>query len=174
MTHPAVQYVLDKIKANWSAGNYADIPLERIDRDNSEQLDDNIRAHTEELQSDNYVGASFANRENNPIGTEYDHDIGITVNVRIEGLHKSEYGKVDPSASLPPATANDPIPFAGPTALVGEIRDTILAERTFPDTGVADIDYTNLVVSNEAPLSYEYGDYYRHDMDIIFEGYEEL
>lgn len=174
MTHPAVDFVLSKIKSNWSAGSYADIPLERIDRDNSDQLDDNIRSHTADLQADNYVGASFSGRTQSPLGTEYDHDLSLVVNVRIEGLHTSEHGYVDPDASLPPATAGDPVPFSGPNGLVGEIRDTILVERTFPDVGVADFDLTHLTIESEVPDAVSFGDYYRHDFDVRFDGYESL
>lgn len=174
MTHPAIDFVLSAIKDNWSAGSYSNIPLERVDRDNSDQLDGNVRSHTADLQADNYVGCSYAGRSQTPIGTEYDHELAVTVNVRIEGLHHTEHGKVDPTASLPPATANDPVPFSGSNSLVGEIRAAILGDKAYPDTGVADIDYTNLVIDNETPLGFEYGDYYRHDFDVLFEGYETL
>lgn len=171
MAHPAVDTILSAIKSNWSAGSYADIPLERVNRDDSDQLDDSIRSHTEDLQADNYVGVSYADRTPTPIGTEYDSQTDVTVNVRIEGLHVSEHGYVNPSNSLPPSSAGDPVPW---TPLVKEIRAAIEADRTFPSTGEADIDYTSLVVRNENPLAYEYGDYYRHDFDVVFEGYEEL
>lgn len=170
MGHPAVDYVLDKVKTNWSAGTYGDIPIERIDRDNSEKLDGNVRSHTEDLQANNFVGAAFADRIPEPIGTEYDLDVDVVVSVRIEGLHHTEFGYVNPDNSLPPTTAGDPVPW---TDFVKEIRSTINTERTFPNT-TSSINYTDLVITNENPLSYEYGDYYRHEFDVAFAGYEDL
>jgi len=171
MTHPTVDFILDAIKTNWSAGTFSDIPLERIDRDNSEILAGNVRSHTEDLQRTNYVGVAYQNRDVLPIGTGYDHDIEVVAGVRIEGLHTDEFGKVDPNVSLPPTSANDPVPWHD---LVDEIRDTILAEKSFPDTGQSDIDFTDLQIVFEDPGSTARGDYYRHDIDVGFNGYEEL
>jgi len=171
MTHPAVQTILDAIADNWSAGSFADIPLERIDRDNSELLDGGVRSHTEDLQDSNYVGATLADRSADPIGTEYDHRLEVVVGVRIEGAHHSEWGYVNPDASLPPATAGDPVPWQ---PLVDEIRTAILRDRREPTTGETDIDYLDLQITNEAPQSADYGDYYRHDVDVLLTGYETL
>lgn len=171
MTHPAVQTVLDAIKNNWGSGAYSDIPLERIDRDNSELLDGGVRSRTEELEKNNYVLASHVDRSQSPIGTEYDHDLEVVVGVRIEGLHESEYGFVDPDASLPPTTAGDPVPW---TPLVDEIRLSILRDRKFPSDSRSRIDYTDLQIANDTAAASDYGDYYRHDFDVVFNGYEEL
>lgn len=171
MTHSAVQWVLDEVKNNWSAGNYADIPIERIDRDNSELLDGSVRKHTADLQANNYVGAALADRSQTAIGTGYDLDLSVVVGVRIEGLHHTEHGYVNPDNSLPPATAGDPVPWE---ELVDEIRDAIYTGREFPDTGQSDIDFTHLLITNEAPAASEYGDYYRHDFDVVLEGFETL
>jgi len=166
-----VTWILDHIKSNWSAGTYSDIPLELIDRDESELLDGDVRQHTTELQADNYVGATLAERATSPVGTEYDHDIETVVAVRVTGLHHTEYGYVDPDATLPPATAGDPVPFAD---FVDEIRDTILTEREHPDAGRARYDYTNLLVQDWSGASADYGDFYRSDFDVVFQGYETL
>jgi len=171
MTHPAVGFVLSAIKDNWSAGAYSDIPLERVDRNNNDLLDDNVRDLTPELKQDNYVSAAYTERDDSPIGTEYDLAVdGLVVNCQVVGLHHSEFGYINPDNSLPPTTAGDPVPFYD---LHREIRDAILAEKQFPDTS-SDIDYTDLVITNQTPLSYEYGDLYRFDFDVSFAGYEEL
>lgn len=170
MSHPATVFVLDAIKRNWSAGSFDDIPIARVNRDNSDELDTDIRSNQRELQESNYVSAAYVDRDDSPIGTEYDSRVdGLTIDVRIEGLHADEYGYIDPTASLPP-TAGDAVPFY---ELHREIRDSILAGRRFPNTD-SDIDYTDLQVTNATPLSYEHADYYRYDFDVVFAGYEEL
>lgn len=166
-----VSFVLDKIKANWSAGTYANIPLERVDRTESDHLDGSVRSHTEDLQADNFVGATLSGRAATPIGTEYDHGIETVVPVRIEGLHTTTYGKIDPDASLPPGNANDPVPWE---ELVYEIRDAILTERKEPATGRSGISYRDLIVQDWTDDSADYGDYYRADFDVVFRGYETL
>jgi len=171
MSAPEVTWTLDKIKTNWSAGSYSDIPLERIDRDDSDKLDGNVRSHVSDLQADNYVGATFADRSTSPIGTEFDYDVEAVVGVRIEGLHHTEYGYVDPDASLPPSTAGDPVPW---DALVEEIRSAIMTDRKHPSVGRSNVSYTDVQIANENRQSANFGDYYRCDFDLLFNGYEEL
>jgi hypothetical protein len=142
-------------------------PLKRIDRDESTILDGDIRSRTAELEKANYVGASLVDVSSSPIGTEYDHSREAVVGVRIEGLHHSQFGHVDPSGS-------DGIPFGDEDGLVDRLRDALLVERTYPDAGSTDVTYTDLQVVNEAPQSNTYGDYYRHDFDVLFTGYETL
>lgn len=174
MTHPAVQFVLDKIKNNWSAGSYSDIPLERVDGDNNQHLDADIRKSTQELRLNNFVEAAYTDRTSSPIGTEYDLDVESVVRVRIAGLHHTEYGYVNPSNSLPPATAGDPVPFNDDDGLVAEIKDTLHAERSFP-SATSRVDETDLVIENTpGPLSYEYGDYYLYEFEVGINGYEDL
>jgi len=175
MTHPAVDFVLSKIKNNWSAGSYSDIPLERVDADNNQQLDDNIRSKTAELQHHNIVEAAYVEKNDTPIGTEFDLQVdGVVVRVRVAGLHHSEYGYVDPDASIPPTTAGDPVPFNDDDGLVGEIKDTLHDERTYPNA-TSRVDETDLVINNTpGPLSYEYADYYLYEFQAVLSGYEEL
>jgi hypothetical protein len=173
VTHPAVQHVLDLIEAEWpdTAGSFDRVPLERIDRDNSTLVSDDghdERIRSAELQTTNYVSATFADRSTTPIGTEYDHDLEVVVGVRIEGLHADEHGHVDPDADL---TGGSPVPWA---ELVDAVRRAILAGREFPDTGAANVGYTDLRVTNEAPDAAAYGDYYRTDFDVVFNGFESL
>jgi len=171
MTHPAVDFVLSAIKDNWSAGSFGDIPLERVDIDNSLLVDEDVRRDDPDPQRQNYVGARLVDRAPTPIGTEYDHELETVVGVRVVGLHHSESGYINPDNSLPPATAGDPVPWYD---LKKEIRDAILADRTFPDTGQADIDFTDLRLANDTSASADHGDFYRQDFDVLFSGFEEL
>jgi hypothetical protein len=171
MTHPEVDWTLSAIKTNWQAGSYGDIPLERVDRDESQLLDKGVRRLSGDLQDTNFVGATLADRDTTPIGTEYDHKTEAVVGVRILGMHKSEFGKVAPDASLPPTTANDLVPWE---ELVSEIRKAILRDRTFPDAGNAETDYTDVQIANPTPDAAAYGNFYRYDFDLLFRGYESL
>lgn len=171
MTHPAVQWTLDAIADNWPAGSFGDIPVRRIDRDNAEILEGDVRSASEDLQDSNLVGATHADRTTTPIGTEFDLDIETVVGVRIQGAHASEWGYVDEDASLPPATAGEPVPW---TPFVDAIKDAIWQGRTFPDTGQADVSFTHLLITNPAPQASNWADYYRYDFDVAFSGFEEL
>lgn len=176
MTHPEVQFVLDTIKDNWgtvgtttvgstSVGDsIADANLERVDRDTSDLLEQPVRSKTADLQDANYVGATLANRDTTPIGTEYDHDIETTVGVRVEGLAAREYGHVDEDGE-------DGVVWR---ELIREITRTILVERVYPQVDRNGTTYTDLRIGNQAPQSDNYDDYYRYDFDILFNGYEEL
>jgi len=178
-SHPAVAEVFDLIQTNWGPGSFTDIPLERVDRDTSTLLDGNIRSRTQDLQQSNYVGASFADAERTPIGTSYDHKIEAVVGVRIEGLHVDYDGLINPEASMPPGNVGGPVPWfedttASEVGLVKAIRDAITDGRTFPSTGQQDIAYLDILIRNENPTSADLGDYFRHDFDAVFRGFEDL
>lgn len=171
MTAPEVQWVLDRIDEYYGYGvlpygtdAYGDPPpLQRVDRDNSQDLDD-VRSVTEPLKDGNIVAATLANYDTSPIGTEYDHRVNAVVGLRIVGLHYSEWGHVDPAGE-------DGAPWAG---LVQAVRRALLEKRTYPDVGRTDVTYTDLQLTNPSPLSHQYGDHYRYDVDVEFRGYEDL
>ena len=122
------------------------------------------RTKSVDLDEPAAVSASFTGRSTDPIGTEYDHDVEATVSARLEAAHLSEYGAIDPAGV-------DGVPF---DELRDRVRAAILAERTFPSVGRSDTSYTHLRLENETNVSGDEGDYYRYDVDIVFEGYEEL
>lgn len=164
MTAPEVQFVLDAIDSNYGTP-LADVPLERIDRDNSDILEQSIHDVSAELQDSNYVGATLADRSTTAIGTEYDHDIETVVGVRIEGAHHSEWGHVDPDGS-------DGVAW---DTLVRTIRRAVLQEREFPSvSNRPNTTYTWIEERNFTDLSADYSDYYRADVDFVFQGFETL
>lgn len=166
MSAEEVDFVLAAIADNWPGpeADLSDVPLERIDRDESTILEGSVRTHEADLQQSNYVGATLASRAASPIGTEYDHDLETVVGIRIEGLHHSQFGHVDPDGAEGVAW----------TALVHNIRDAILTERREPDAGRSGVSYTDLLVQDWSPDSASHGDYYREDFDVVFRGFEEL
>ncbi|MEA5387123.1 hypothetical protein VB779_08680 [Haloarculaceae archaeon H-GB11] len=156
-----VEWVLDELSSVVAAVSE---PLVRVNRDTSELLEDSARSMTGDLTDANFVGATLADVSSTPIGTEYDHRREAVVGVRIEGLHHSEWGHIDP----------DGVEGIAFDSLVNQIRDALLAQRTFPDAGGTDVSYTDLRIENEAPQSANYSDYFRHDLDVRFVGYENL
>jgi hypothetical protein len=141
-----------------------DHPLRRVDRDDSEILEGNIRDHTGELRQANFVGASLADENSSPSGSQYDHKYERVVGLRIEGLHESKYGHIDPDGA-------DGVVWE---TLKDDIRRAILTDRTFPNAGRSTVTYTDVQLANPAPQSDNWADYYRYDVDLVFRGYEEL
>lgn len=166
-----VDFILDELAAVASA-QPADHPLYRVDRDNSLTYESDAlvanasptRSRSVELSDANVVSVSYQEQANTAIGTEFDYEIERVVSVRIEGVHESEFGHID-------ETGSNGVTFE---TLVNDIRDAILAERTFPAAGANGRTYTELVTANEARVSSDHSDEYRHDFDVVFGGFETL
>lgn len=169
-----VDWVLEQFESVVNA-QPAGHPLYRVDRDNSlvyetgDSLDMQtpIRDRTGELKQANYVGVANASKSDSPIGTEFDLDVGRVVSVRVEGLHHSEWGHVDPDGT-------DGVVFDDDTGLVADLQAALQAEREFPAVGRNGTTYTHLLLQDYGMRSVEYGDYYRHDFEVLFDGFEDL
>jgi len=175
VTATPVKWVLDELGAVVSA-QPSDHPLNRVDRDNtllydgggSFDMSGSVRSRTGELQRANFVGATYADRGESYIGSEANLDLDETVGLRIEGLHHSEHGHIDP-------LGNDGVVFHGTdTSLVQQIIDQLHDGLAFPDAGRTDVSFTHLALANHAPQSDQWADAYRYDVDILFDGFEEL
>lgn len=172
MTAPEVQFTLDAIQSNTAAA-LADIPLERIDRDNSNLLDrSDPHEHSTDLQEMNYVGAALADTSRSFVDPSANYDVERVVSVRLEGAHVSEHGAIDPYAGTADANGNATWPTTQWTALVDDVQSAIDAEVTFPDVDRADTTYKDLRIANDTDLSSNYSDYYRRDFDVLFMGFE--
>lgn len=147
-----------------SVSNDYGATLERVNRDDSEILEGGIRTRKGELKEAAYVGATLADREPEPLGFEYDHELETVVAVRVEGLHTDEWGHIDPGGT-------DGVPW---DVLVRRIKRALLAERTYPAVGAPDTDYYSLLITNVAPDSASHRDYYREDFDVVLQGDETL
>lgn len=174
MTAKPVQWVLDELGAVVDA-QPADHPLHRVDRDNSLVVDtggtlDMSQSVTDlenDLQQANYVGARFADRSGEYIGTEPNLDLDEVVGVRILG-YSGSYGHVDP-------LGEDGVVFQGTDgALVEQIRSTLYDALQFPDAGRTDVAFTHLTVVNEDPVMADWADYYLYTFDVGFDGFEFL
>lgn len=171
MTAAEIEFLMQRIREEYGAGALEagtgaageEPPLTLVDRNNARDEADQ-RGVTEDLQDTNVVSIASVDEATTPIGTEYDHDIEHVAGVRIEGLHESEWGHIDPDADAGAAW----------DSLSRFVRRAILRARTFPKAKRPNVDYTDLRLSNHAPQSQDYADYYRYDVDVIFDGFEEL
>lgn len=179
MTVPEVQAVLDYINDDWQGteSDIANVPLERIDRDNSDLLDDSpTHEMTPDLEGMNYVGAATASISDEPLGSDYDVETTRTVDVRVVGAHASEFGAIDPQSGTADAinTTHNTTTW---TSLVDTIRSSILqkSNRTFPTVNNrSNIGYKDLFIENWQDQSRNYGDHYRLDFTVRFVGFEDL
>ena len=174
MTAQPVQWVLDELGAVVDA-QPADHPLRRVDRDNSLVIDtggsfDMSQAMDElknDLQQANYVGARFADRSGEYVGTSPQRDLDEVVGIRILG-YSGSYGHVDP-------LGEDGIVFQGTdNALVEQIQAALYDALQFPDAGRTDVAFTHLDITNEEPVMADWQSFYRYDFDIVFNGFETL
>jgi len=175
MSNPEVDWVLAQLASvvtdvgnNYTARNGDPVTVKRVDRDESDVLEDGVRDLENELQQGCYLGATLADVVSDPIGTEYDHAREAVVGLRVVGLHNSEWGHVDEDGT-------DGVPWRnGSDGLVDRVRTALLSERTWPDAGGANVSYTDLQFTNESPQSSNYQDFYRWDVDVVFDGFETL
>jgi hypothetical protein len=79
-------------------------------------------------------------------------------------LHESKFGHVDPDGGAG-------VPWE---ELKQRIRSALYDGRTFPDAGRTNVAFTDLQLVNDAPQSSNYQDYYRWDVDVLFDGFEDL
>ena len=169
MSSPLVEWTLAQFQSVVDA-QPAESPLKRIDRDDSKLLEGDIRKRQAELRKANYVGVQYVDHEEEAEGPEYNLRVEDVVGVRIEGLtaEGGEWGHIDPDGV-------DGVPFDGDDGLVQQLKSALYDARTFPDAGRTGVDYTHLELTNHAPQSHLWSDYYRYDFDVVFaEGYEDL
>jgi hypothetical protein len=179
MTSPEVEFVLDTIKQNIGPA-LADIPLERIDRTNSLNLDGGdalsmSRAphrRSESLEAMTYVGAADVETSRTFVDPDPNYEVDRVVGVRLEGLHVSAGGAIDPYAGTADSETV-PWPTTQWTDLKDAITSALTSEIKFPDAGRTGTGYKDLTLVNEADTSRNYGDAYRLDVDVQFMGFEE-
>jgi len=174
MTATPVKWVLDELGAVVD-DQPADHPLWRVDRDNSLiyegggqfDMSASMEDKTDDFTRANFVGARFADRSGEYIGTDPDLDLDAVVGIRIEG-YSGGYGHVDP-------TGTGGVPFQGTDdALVEQIRLALYDALQWPDAGRTNVAFTHLEITNESPVMADWQDYHRYDFDIVFDGFESL
>jgi len=164
--YPEGEWVLDRVNSvtvsDYTLENGDAVTLERVDRDDSELLAGNIRDRTGDLKRAVFGGAGSADQSRDVIGTNADYDTEVVIGVRIEGMHHSEFGHVDPDG-------NNGIPFG---TLVDRVQNAIDSELAFPNISNGD-DNKHVLITNEAPQVTEWADYYRYDFDAVVSKFED-
>jgi len=165
---PEVQWVLDAIADHWtgSESDIANVPLERIDRDNAYNIDLDKHVNKEDPPRTNLVGASSETLDSSPIGTEYDLEIQAVVNVRLQGATARKHGEVDRTET----NANHRWQY-----LKENVRRTIMSQRINPQVADrANRNYLHVEWNNVQDLSRDFGDFYRWEGDVLFFGFDTL
>jgi len=164
--YPEGDWVLGRVDtvtvSDYTLSDGDPVTVERVDRDDSELLEGNIRDREADLKDAVYVGVGSADQSRAVIGTEADYDTEVVLGVRIEGLHHSEFGHVDPDGT-------DGIPFG---TLVDRVQNAIDAELTYPNISNGDTNQ-DAIITNETPQVTDWTDYYRYDFDVLVSKYEE-
>lgn len=155
--HELVEQVLTWLN-NWNTANAAKPTI--IDRDNSDSASFNERKVAYDLTDNHAISVSSSpSRTTTAIGTGYDHRVTDAVNCRIEGAHTDQWGTIADASAF--------------QTIIDEAERVILTERTsFPT--VNGIDYHSVILRNGTNLSADEKDYFRYDVDVVFEGYEDL
>jgi len=151
-----VAWVLNTIKTNWDGSFPSD--LERINRDDTQNLTAGRRARTVELKKANVVHASFAETDDNPFGVQSDPQLEAIVNVQVEGLHTDEYGHTDDEANF--------------RDLVRSIKATLRDERFSPAVGSEHpATFVRLELDPEQSVSGTQADYFGTQFDVRLRGH---
>ena len=179
MSAPEVDWVLNQladvvtsVANDYSLQSGDDVVVKRVDRDDSQVYDGSetvdmstpLYKRTEELEKAVYVGASYADRSTEALGTGYDHDIEAVVNLRLEGLIYREWGHVDPAGE-------NGVPFE---ELKRRCRDVFTENRKYPSLTTPDGSYHTLEITNEDLQSSNWADFYRYEFDILLRGEQDL
>lgn len=168
-----VRWLLDLIKEAWPSygiepygdeyGGAFPSNTVRIDRDEPRILETGERKKRVKLDRYNVISATLANRDRQPIGTEFDYHVETVLNVRIEGANASTHGQLDDSDHF--------------NYLVAATQYAIGSERSYPDvdpdgSDFGRVQYVDARIENEQNLSNEDKDYYRADFDVRLRGYD--
>jgi len=184
MTYAEVEWVLDRLGdvvdvirfGDYALRDNGPVVLKRVDRDDSGTYDGSadldmsepLHSRKESLEKGIYVGATLADRDFTPAGTEYNHQAEAVVGLTVEGLtvRGGNYGHVDPDGEIG-------APF---DVVVRRIRRALLAAdaRSYPDPGVPHVAYHDLIQTSDDPQSDQFRDFYRWQGDVAFRGYESL
>lgn len=171
--NPETEFILEALDGV-VADQPDDHPLRRVDRDASlvyetdEQFDFSkpIHERTEQLRKANYVGVAYQSRDNDVIGTNYNHETDVVASVRVEGLTRrgGEWGHIDPLGETAPTFDE----------LYHQIRSALLDRRTYPKHESFRDAKLDLRITNEDNQSGDWSDFFRREFDLIFRGKEEL
>lgn len=172
---PEVDWVLTAAVDDYPGGTArADIPLERIDGNNVNNVDAAsgwVHTMEESPQQMNYLVATLTGRPEIPMGTEYDLRGDATVQCRVIGVHISEHGAIDPGTG---DESNVSYPTVGWDTLTDNLRRAITTDRTFPTVGRTNTAYKDMFLEDWDDQSGNFGDFYLLTFTVRFSGFEDL
>jgi hypothetical protein len=167
-----VEWTLDTLAANYTPGNVAtSTPVLVDDADRTTYAIDTDTGSRSAMQrrydpdpgDTNIVSVSPSpDRQEQPIGTEFDLEVDDAVNIVIEGVHVGETGEI-----------GDPDEFR---QLKNEVRRALLAARVWPKRNPDGKTHYHTAVPQNAgrPPEDEQANYFAYTFDLGFRGYEEL
>ncbi|OYR54328.1 hypothetical protein [Halorubrum halodurans] len=169
MTAPETQWVFDTVAGivddtalAWGAETDVPdgaVPVRRVDRNESEIYDGDIRTRKSDLQTSNYISAALVDDDESHGGFGDDYNAEAIVALRIEGLHHREWGHIDPDGA-------DGIDF---TTFYRRVREALQADDEWPS--VAGADYHTAFLENGTNRSQDYRDFYEYRVDVRLSGY---
>ncbi|MFC5278648.1 hypothetical protein ACFPM1_07755 [Halorubrum rubrum] len=171
MTAPETQWVFDTVAGivddtslAWGTSQDVDtdageVPIRRVDRNESEIFDGSIRTRKSELQTSNYISAALVDDDESHGGFGGEYDAEAIVSLRIEGLTHRKRGHIDPDGQ-------EGIDF---TTLYRRVREALKAADEWP--GVAGADYHTVFLENGTNRSSDWRDFYDYRVDVRFDGY---
>jgi len=168
--HALVTWTLERLAANYSAATAdtttpvlvddGDGTIYRIDDDGT--LNELGRRYQPDPKQTNIVTVSpNPDRQETPIGTEYDLRVEDGVGVLVEGELTAEGGEVDDAAAF--------------ETFVDAVRAALLVERTaYPSLN--GVDYHTIIpeTPSQTPESLNSDHYFAYTTNLIFRGYEDL
>ncbi|MFC7044297.1 hypothetical protein ACFQH6_20730 [Halobacteriaceae archaeon GCM10025711] len=150
-------FILARINANWSTGNYDPMPI-LYHKSDSQRYDTGERGVTVDLPEGNVISVGAdPTGTNTPMGGEFDYKVETGVSVQVEGLHEDEWGHITDGRDF--------------DSLVGEVKRTINLEREWP---LPSEGYHTLYITDVNDASGQHGDYYSESFTVVFRGYQDL
>ncbi|PHQ45541.1 hypothetical protein DJ68_12285 [Halorubrum sp. C3] len=136
-----------------------EVPIRRVDRNESEIYDGGIRTRKSELQTSNYISAALVDDDESHGGFGDEYNAEAIVSLRVEGLHHRERGYIDPDGQ-------NGIDF---TTLYRRVRDALQANDEHP--AVTGRGFHTLFLENGTNRSQDYRDFYEYRVDVRFDGF---
>lgn len=151
-----------------------DIPLERIDGNNANNVDAAsgwVHIHSESPQEMNFLVATLTQRPEEVMGAEYDLKGDAVVNCRLIGVHIREHGAIDPGEGDEPTVPWTTVAW---DTLTDNIRRAILTDREGSSVGRSNVAYSTSFIENWDDQSGNFSDYYLLTFNVRFHGFETL
>lgn len=147
-------WLLESIKSNWDGDFPSD--LKRINRDDSEIMEDNLRSRKADLEESNFVGVSKSTEDRTPLGTDAE-EIEVLLDVRVEALHEDAFGQIAGEQAF--------------NELVDSIKQAIETEATAPSiTTEHRATFVRAYIQNEEDTNQLFKDYYINEFSVRLRG----